>query len=493
MDDRLVLYHRNFVDVTDKATTRGPAQDPVAVGQTREAMEGSYQGYQAVASSLRTLDLYPKPGQDFEKCATQWEKLHSTLVPGSGPTRLKPVVHVKAGAAGFPVVAHHGEIGQGEILVPRQYKGQDSPADLLNQDVPLFVVNRGYPDAGDWAPLSNGRTMYRHTVITDLEGRILAELDRRTVDGLEEADPFLYLDIAMLLVELGAAVGRRLVQAMTRRAARKEAANAIKSLQKAKLELRMPKPRSIPRSSGYVRKSGITPEHFRSFQEAAREAKVIAVVRNGKESAIPLIEKGCPGKPKVFEPFNTDPRTGILTAKSEADKALVYRNNYILVNEQRVPLRRLTNGSLERVEIPHPFWELEPGQVIDPALKKPIVGDYDLMGVFEESNTGQNITLATSNGVPLANRTSPVVDRFTNTINRKFDQKRILHGAQDQYKGFRGGATAFFPDGSVLYMDTEAEVEQFYATIKRQPITGSYPKPRADVHVPDELAARRTR
>lgn len=233
----------------------------------------------------------------------------------------------------------------------------------------------------------------------------------------------------------------------------------------------------MARTAAYVRKSGITPTHFKAFQEAARECVAIALVRNGKEAAIPLIQMGCPGKPKLFEPFNTDPLTGILTAKTEDDKRLVYENDYILVSDQRIATRRLKNGTLETVDLDHPFWRLEPGQVIDPASKKPIVGDYDLMGVFSPQNPGQNITLHSSYGKPLSNRTSPIIDKFTQTVNRKMDLPRVLHGAQDQYKGFRGGATAFFPDGTVDYMDSEADVKAFYESIGRQPITGSYKRP----------------
>jgi hypothetical protein len=105
---------------------------------------------------------------------------------------------------------------------------------------------------------------------------------------------------------------------------------------------------------------------------------------------------------------------------------------------------------------------------------KPVVGDYDLMGVFSPTAPGRNLTLVSSHGVPRENRTSPVVEQLTQTVNRKFDRPRVLHGAQDQYAGFRKGATAFFPDGTVQYMETEAEVKAFYGSVGRQPITGSY-------------------
>jgi hypothetical protein len=230
----------------------------------------------------------------------------------------------------------------------------------------------------------------------------------------------------------------------------------------------------MPKSTAYVSKSGITPAHFKVFQEAAQKEKLIVLVRNGKESAIPLIERGCPGKPKIFEPFNTDGRTGILTALKADHKQLVYKNNYLLVNGYRVATRLLAIGSLETVKLKDVFWQLEPGQVIDPVVMKPVVGDYDLMGVFSPTAAGRNLTLVSSDGVPTKNRTSPIVEKLTETVNQKFDLPRVLHGAQDQYAGFKNGATAFFPDGTAQYMETEAEVKAFYASVGRQPITGSY-------------------
>jgi hypothetical protein len=68
-----------------------------------------------------------------------------------------------------------------------------------------------------------------------------------------------------------------------------------------------------------------------------------------------------------------------------------------------------------------------------------------------------------------------------------------LHGAQDQYKGFRGGATAFLPDGRVVFLKDEAAVELFYKNVGRQTRAGSYnPNLKPDTPAPaDELAARR--
>ncbi|HLK69453.1 MAG TPA: hypothetical protein VKU19_38745 [Bryobacteraceae bacterium] len=155
-------------------------------------------------------------------------------------------------------------------------------------------------------------------------------------------------------------------------------------------------------------------------------------------------------------------------------------------------MRRLPNGTMEPVKLERTFWKVEPGQVIDPKSLKPVVGDYDLMGVFSPKNPGQNITLHSVDGNPVANRTSPPVDTFSASVNEKFDQPRVLHGAQDQYKGFRKGATVFHPNGRVEFLPTEADVQAFYKRMGRETIQGSYPRPGpGDPAPPDELAARR--
>jgi hypothetical protein len=115
--------------------------------------------------------------------------------------------------------------------------------------------------------------------------------------------------------------------------------------------------------------------------------------------------------------------------------------------------------------------------VIEVASRKPIVGDYDLMGVLDPKAPGRNIALFTSNGDVLKNVSGPNVTRFQNAVNRimKKERARVLHGAQDQYGGFRGGATVFYPDGvHATYLPDEAAVKAFYAhpLINRRTKTG---------------------
>jgi hypothetical protein len=449
-------------------------------------------GYQMIGQSITPLTLYAKWGQDFGDFATPFEKANSRLVMksylGSKAGILDPVVDAEQ-----LVVAHAGYIRGDKLVVAEGPNAARSIPEAIATGQQVFVHSLDV-NPTMWRRLGTTDSSFR--LVFRMDGQILRLLGERSNPGAiaEDITPVDLLVIANALVELGAGLGKRSIRALIRKQEAREGMVVLEGPTEAiakRALAREAEKIAVKRSATYVRKSGITPGHFKAFQEAARETKAIAIVRNGKETAIPLIERGCPGKPKIFESFNTNPSTGILTATAEADRTLVYRNNYILVDEQRVARRMVPGGKLETVELHDPFWKLEPGQVIDPALKKPVVGDYDLMGVFSPANPGQNITLVTSGGYRLENMTSPFVEKFSASANGKFDMKRILHGAQDQYKGFRGGATAFFPDGTVLFMETEKDVEIFYNSVGRQPITGSYPRPGPNVPVSDELAARR--
>jgi hypothetical protein len=134
----------------------------------------------------------------------------------------------------------------------------------------------------------------------------------------------------------------------------------------------------------------------------------------------------------------------------------------------------VVGDSIQPSEIPNPFWKVAKGQVIDPKNMKPVVGDYDLMGVFPRSSPGVNMGLVASGGESVKNVTNPYVERFIKAVNAKLDMPRLLHGAQDQVDGFRGGVIFFFDDGTNMLLENEAEVETFYNLINRKTRGGSY-------------------
>jgi hypothetical protein len=146
---------------------------------------------------------------------------------------------------------------------------------------------------------------------------------------------------------------------------------------------------------------------------------------------------------------------------------------------------------VDELKLEGAFWQLEKGQVIEGASRKPVIGDYDLMGVINPKNLGQNIALHSSKGVTPSDISSPIVNKFKAAVNGRMDRPRVMHGAQDQFAGFRGGATVFYPDGRVVFLADDAAVKAFYDTIRRETIKGSYPRPTGGAPVVDELAVRR--
>jgi hypothetical protein len=229
--------------------------------------------------------------------------------------------------------------------------------------------------------------------------------------------------------------------------------------------------------SAFLPESGMTEGHFKAFKDVAREQQVIAVVRNTNPASVKLIEMGCPGKPLCIK-FHTSESTGVVTAANPGEVAHARTLGYYVVDQDRVARGAATagKGPAPELRLTNAFWRLEPGQIIDPKARKPLVGDYDLMGVFSTKNPGQNIALVAKDGKELSDVSSPIVRKFAERVNAKLDRPRVLHGAQDQYAGFRGSATAFLPDGTTVLLRDEQAVKRFYDEYGRQPRTGSYNK-----------------
>ncbi len=223
----------------------------------------------------------------------------------------------------------------------------------------------------------------------------------------------------------------------------------------------------------YVPSSGITTQHFAVFQRVAQQLNRIIVVRNTNTKSTFWIGQGYPPKPKNLEFLHTSDKTGKVTVVNEAEGQRVRQEGYYVIEKDGVA-RRKPNETLQKR---FPFGTVdmnEPGQVIDPKSQKALVGDYDLMGVIDPDAKGRVIALHSSLGEEVQNRSNPDVNRVIGALNSQMDQPRVMHGPQDLYKGFRGPCTAFMPNGSVWELSDEQKVKEFYATIGRETITGSY-------------------
>lgn len=222
--EALVQYHRSFVDVTNNATTK----HNMWVGEQtyeRQPVTGSVSGYQLLPKEMRPIDLYAKPGQNFRKYATVWEESCSPLAGWTNGTQMSPVVAQQETIAGFPVVAHYGSVRGPRIILPREHlaevqvKGRMALQPLVDRGIPIYVTNGAYPRAGGWASIEAGSSLYTFHLLTDFEGRVLAEFGvSMNDDSITSVDPFLFLTVGQIVVSIGKGIGQKVVSAVVRKA-----------------------------------------------------------------------------------------------------------------------------------------------------------------------------------------------------------------------------------------------------------------------------------
>jgi hypothetical protein len=457
-----------------------------------------FNAYRLENGKLLKTTIWEKPDQNFWAYATAFEKDWSKLTDIRHA--LDPVVD-----ADLTIIGHVGRVDGSSILVPKgPSPSVDMPARLISAGIPFFVGETP-PDASweRFTPKKSGEGA-AVTVVTSVDGRILMVSDIRPTGAGAIAEAFSPLDVVFIvkgIVDLGMGIGRILVRGLASKRAAAAMSGAAKVIvfsgpsKELALEAGRGVAQALKRTTGYIRETGMTAQHFAAFQAAARETKLIAVVRNTNPASLKLIEKGCPGKPMFFK-FHTNETTGVVMAQSSEEVATAWAREYFVVGADGVARREVVRNGRRVTETWSPqgaFWKVEKGQVIDPVARKPLVGDYDLMGVIDPAAPGRNIALVASEGKAVSDVTSPAVKQFMSKVNPKMDQNRVLHGAQDQFAGYRGGATAFHPDGTVTFMPDEAAVKRFYEVIGRETRAGHYAQPPGAPAVVDELAARRAR
>lgn len=217
--------------------------------------------------------------------------------------------------------------------------------------------------------------------------------------------------------------------------------------------------------SAITKLSGMTQRHFAVFQQAAKDTGYIIAVRNTNSVSTPWIERGFPPKPIDIK-MKTSPETGFATAADAGEAAAARAKGFFVIDPDGVP--RNAAGDAMKFTSP-PEWPVRPGQIVHPTQNKPLVGDYDLMGVIDPSAKGRNLSLAASKGELLPDWSNPLVRKVADFVNARLDQPRVLHGANEAGFGIpkKGGSTVFFPDGSVKALETPEEVAAFYRSIGR--------------------------
>jgi len=291
------------------------------------------------------------------------------------------------------------------------------------------------------------------TAASDLLAAVKLTATARTSSELDQA--------ARHLANFIAVVGVAIFSAMVMKGARKVA---------PKIKKVIPLGRAV-----VIKLSGMTPSHFQVFERVAQQDNLIIAVRNTNVKSTQLIERGFPAKPMAIK-AKTSRKSGIVTlehgtADGDLHLAAAYKNGYAVVDDLGVP--RTGDGRV--LPLPEkPGWDIEPGQVIDTRQRKPLVGDYDLLGVIDPDNPSRNLALAVDNKVLLENWTNPKTGQVAAKINGQLDQPRVMHGGHDQYGGARldlsdaDGSTVFMPSGEVIPLRTGEDVTAFYNGLNRR-------------------------
>lgn len=465
----------------------------------REAPGRRWEAYMSDGETLTPTTIEAKKDQNFPMHATDWEKAYSVLAHGTN--RFIPIVDQNR-----EVVGHYGHV-TGHTL---QIKIDEDPREIIVKRYSLddmlemaqVTVPIGQPTGktiGDKPVVSyyrDGYTRWRpdyeqYAVQVDTDGEVISGQYLGTGNN-GAATPVDYspadlIGGAKMILQLGFKfIAKATIKSIANKVIRRRVSAAL--IKRIKLK------------RGYDKAMGIPSEHYDAMAAAARETDVIAIFRANKDVAIPLIRKGSPGKPMIFK-FKTSKDTGVLTAQTADDIALVEKHGYFLMGADGVARRKIMKEGKEVVEelrFKNPYWKVEKNQVIDPTLQKPVVGDYDLLGVAPLKSPGSSVA-----GVPkdieTGDWTGPWVQKYADAANKQMgNPPRVLHGAQDQYAGnakYMGltddTAYAVFPDGRVHIMNGKQAQEEFYDAIGRKSAADAYPRPSPGTVVKDELAAKR--
>ena len=455
---------------------------------TYDYSQTNFKAIQFLGNKMRNVEIVEWPGQDFAAYATPWELRFSSLVK---KIRLKTTPLVDAS---YNVIGHVVQCRKNDIYAPRNSAVSSSTSYYLERDIPIFVDSE---KSREWSEIGSSEQICK--VVVAIDGSVLALLSTETI-GLESVDNILFDVLSLgagVLANVGKNAIKKSVRALTRRST-KEASEtlggrAAASLRKAASRITS----KFRRVRGYIRETGMPQGHFKAMQNSAEQTGLVAVVRNTNPASMKLIERGCPAKPLAIK-ANTSPTTGVVMAAKKSDVDAAMRQGYYVVDADGVARRTVIKGRqkvVEELELRKPFWKVEPGQMIVGGRQPmPLVGDYDLMGVFDPANAGRNIALVTKGGRKVADISGPEVSRFRAIANGKLDGDRCMHGAQDQFASFRGGATVFHPDGTVIYLKDADAVEDYYKSIARQPRDRSYNPNIDSMPAPvDELAAMRAK
>jgi len=222
--------------------------------------------------------------------------------------------------------------------------------------------------------------------------------------------------------------------------------------------------------NGYTRTFGIANAHWRVFQEVAAQGPRIILVRGGKESSIPWIERGFPAKPPELE-IKVDPQIGLLVARNDEYGKVRAAGHFILERAGQGFVVKMPSGPkpIETLvpknlmgECDYKNWQRE-GLVLSKTQFVPFTSDYDIAAVIDLKDPRWGRTFLSEPVLGEKNLTNMYIQPVLDALNARMGngtclarQPRVQHGTQAQY----GGSPLNKPGEPVLVFFPNGKVEQ---------------------------------
>ena len=208
---------------------------------------------------------------------------------------------------------------------------------------------------------------------------------------------------------------------------------------------------------------GIARAHWDALREYAASRELFIYVRGGKESSIPWIEKGFPGKPLSLK-TKVDQSLGLLVARDGYDRKQAQDAGHLVVTRVAAGFQLVgAKGATSPLPTsPTTAQWARDGVVVDGMKKLPFTSDYDLAAVLP---VDLNYTRDLGQHVLEGSVTSPWAEQLRTDLNRAFGSERFRHGPQAQLDQRLANATdksewivAFAPTRDVYADQTPATV-----------------------------------
>jgi hypothetical protein len=205
---------------------------------------------------------------------------------------------------------------------------------------------------------------------------------------------------------------------------------------------------------------GIAPAHWRVLVRYSAEKDYVLALRTGKRAAVRWIEQGFPAKPLELK-IKVDRELGLLMARTPEARDEAWRNGRPVLEPDPSRPRMLAARIAARDAWPgHRFdpghlpWA-RAGVVLDPATRLPITSDYDLAAVVDTVTFHYDWIYGSMAGG--RNRTNHMIEAIARDLNRRFGNRRIVHGTEAQYSGSMAHddddeIVIFHPNGDVQHL-----------------------------------------